>query len=160
MWPKLGRSGSFPGGRMLEEESSICLWLPHVCDRSHLSSHGGSPPTEGRMGSSKRYRASVDPSSRKQVVSFESWHFSVSSSDIRFSPPEATFRFVLFGQKSPHKASLQKLLHSHSVTATYILGGFSPCPPHPKFFGPLSFVHLPLPHIHIQSRIIKRWLLY
>lgn len=108
------------------------------------------------MGSSKRYRASVDPSSRKQVVSFESWHFSVSSSDIRFSPPEATFRFVLFGQKSPHKASLQKLLHSHSVTATYILGGFSPCPPHPKFFGPLSFVHLPLPHIHIQSRIIKR----
>ena len=85
--PNWANRGPSIGGRMLEEESSLSLWLQHVCDKSCLSSHGGTPPRQGRMGFSKRDRASVDPSSRKQVISFESWHFSVSSSDMRFFSP-------------------------------------------------------------------------
>ena len=147
MGPKLGQSGSFPGGRMLEEESSLSLWLPHICDKSRLSSHGGSPPRQGRMGSSKRDRASVDPSPRKQVISFESWHFSVSSSDMRFFPSEATFSFVLFSQKSPHKTSLQNpCIHtlSQQLISLVVLPPPQPQTPWATVFCPPP----PSPHAH------------
>ena len=140
MGPKLGQSGSFPGGRMLEEESShchtyvikaVCLLMEEVLlgrgewDLLRETGHQWIHHLENRW-----YHLSLGISLYPLVI----WGFF---------PPEATFSFVLFCQKSPHKTYLQNPC-IHTLSQQLISLVVLPTPT-PNSLGPCLLSTSPLP---------------